>query len=100
MSELPPEDEIICKCHQVSEKTIRDQIAEKNITEVEQVTKACEAGGGCQSCHMLLELFIDQHQAKMKSSRSAVSSNGKPAEGKLGVLRKLFRRFGPSQSTG
>ena len=103
MSELPPEDEIICKCHQVSEKTIRAQIAEKNITEVDQVTKACEAGGGCHSCHILIELFIDQHRAKLLLSVPDVSAESPQDDDKLqtaGVLRKMFRRFRPSQSTG
>lgn len=97
MPDLPPEDEIICNCHQVSEKTIRANIAKRNITEVEQVTKACEAGGGCQTCHMLLELFIDQHQAQLQSSAY------KQEDDKLqtaGFFRKLFRRFRPSESAG
>ncbi len=96
MPDLPPEDEIICQCHQVNEKTIRAKIAEKNITKVEQVTKACEAGGGCHSCHILIELFIDQHQAKVQLFLPEVSSENQQE----GILRRIFRRFRPSESTG
>jgi NifU-like protein len=95
------EDEIICKCHQVSEKTIRAQIADKNITQVEQVTKSCEAGGGCHSCHILIELFIDQHQEKLQSAQFAGATENQQSDEKLqtaGFLAKLFSRFKPSES--
>jgi len=63
------EDEIICKCFQVTESTIRSHISKKNIAQVEGVTSICEAGGNCGSCHMLIQLFIDQnkHQKLLES---------------------------------
>ena len=57
-------DETICQCFQVNESTIRAVIKKDNLTEIEQVTEKCEAGGGCHSCHILLQLFIDEHQKK------------------------------------
>ena len=57
-------DEACCQCFQVNESTIRTAIAKDNLTEIEQVTEKCEAGGGCHSCHILLQLFIDEHQKK------------------------------------
>ena len=102
MSDASHEDEIICKCHQVSEKTIRAHIAEQNITKVEDVTKACEAGGGCHSCHILIELFIDQHQEQLQSTKSAVATENQQSDETqktAGVFEKLFRRFKPSEST-
>jgi NAD(P)H-nitrite reductase large subunit len=56
------EDEIICNCFQVTESTIRSHILKKNIAQVEDVTLVCEAGGNCGSCHMLIQLFIDQNK--------------------------------------
>ena len=41
------EDEIICKCFQVKESAIRSHIAMNDVTEIEDVTLACEAGGNC-----------------------------------------------------
>jgi NifU-like protein len=58
------EDEIICNCFQVTESTIRSHIFKKNIAQVEDVTLVCEAGGNCGSCHMLIQLFIDQNKHK------------------------------------
>lgn len=58
------EDEIICKCMQVSESTIRSCIEKNDFTAIEDVTTACEAGGGCHTCHILIQLFIDQQQEK------------------------------------
>ena len=62
------EDEIICNCFQVTESTIRTHIFKKNIAQVEEVTLLCEAGGNCGSCHMLIQLFIDQTNIKKRWS--------------------------------
>lgn len=84
----PEEDEVICKCFQVTERTIRDCIAKNNITEVEEVTKACEAGGNCQSCHILIQLFIDQNQATKNPPAHTTDTGGK----KTGFFSRLFAK--------
>jgi len=89
MSETP-EEEIICQCFQVSDVTIKGYIKSRNLTDIEQITDVCGAGGGCQSCHMLLQLFIDQNQKKPPEKVSE-SSNGQPQ--KRGIFSKLFARF-------
>ena len=70
-----PEEEIICQCFQVSDVTINGYIKSRNLISIEQVTDVCGAGGGCQSCHMLLQLFIDQHHNKVPE-KVAESNNG------------------------
>ena len=60
------EDEIICNCFQITESTIRSHIVKNDATEVKDVTLACEAGGNCGSCHILIQLFIDQNNYKKK----------------------------------
>ena len=64
------ENEIICNCFQIPESTIRAYIEKNNITKVEDVTSGCEAGGNCGSCHILIQLFIDQnkHQKQLEQS--------------------------------
>ena len=57
-------DEIICKCFQVTESRIRSYIAKNDVKEIKDVTSACEAGGNCASCHILIQLFIDQNEHK------------------------------------
>ena len=84
-------DEIICQCYQVSESTIRSCIEAKDLSTIEDVTKACDAGGGCHSCHILLQLFIDEHQEKKASPRALVS--GPAGKGKKnGILSRLFSK--------
>jgi NifU-like protein len=56
------DDEIICNCFQVTESTIRSHISKNHINQVEEVTSICEAGGNCGSCHILIQLFIDQNK--------------------------------------
>ena len=56
------EDEIICNCFQITESTIRSHISKNDVSQVEDVTSACEAGGNCGACHILIQLFIDQNK--------------------------------------
>jgi len=81
----PNDAEIICKCLQVTEETIRSAIATGNLKTVEQVTRACKAGGGCHSCHILIQLFIDQHQEGQTAPMAET-----PAPAKGGFLGRLF----------
>jgi NAD(P)H-nitrite reductase large subunit len=85
-------EEIICQCFQVSEETIRACIKSGNLNTVEEVTKACEAGGGCHSCHILIEFFIDQkNDPNLISKPPEKTKENKPE--KRGVSSKLFARF-------
>jgi NifU-like protein len=88
---LSEEQDLICKCFQVKEETIRKSIANDNLKTVEQVTQACEAGGGCQSCHILLQLFIDQHYDRFPKTDELETAS--QAEGKKkgkGFFKRLF----------
>ena len=85
------ENEIICKCFQITESTIRSYIAKNNVTEVQEVTLACEAGGNCGSCHILVQLFIDQNkQKKLEENLELERTNLKGSENKKGFWRALL----------
>ena len=87
-----PDEEIICQCFQVSDETIKAQIKQGNSREIEEVTEACGAGGGCQSCHMLIQLFIDQHHNPGKSQSSKPEKSAAGVK-KCGIFSKIFSRF-------
>lgn len=53
------EDALICTCFFVSEQTIEHEIQNKGLTTVSEVTRVCSAGGGCGSCHQLIQEIID-----------------------------------------
>ncbi len=86
------DEEIICQCFQVSDATIQAHINEGNLREIEKVTEACAAGGGCQSCHMLIQLFIDQHHHSGKSQPSKPEKSDGGVK-KRGIFSKMFSRF-------
>lgn len=50
---------LICTCFCVSEQTIEREIVDKGLLSVAEVTRACNAGGGCGSCHQLIQDMID-----------------------------------------
>ncbi|PIQ95307.1 MAG: hypothetical protein COV67_15670 [Nitrospinae bacterium CG11_big_fil_rev_8_21_14_0_20_56_8] len=88
---LVNESDIICKCFQVSEGTIRACIGKNDLTSIEEVTQACEAGGGCHSCHILIQLFLDQHQHKQSNVEALMSQYGGKIK-KRGILSRFFKR--------
>ncbi len=89
-SPLNPDEEIICQCFQVSDETIKSHIKKDNLKNIEQVTEACGAGGGCQSCHMLIQLFIDQHHKKPPEPQS---DETEPGDKKRSFFSKLFKSY-------
>jgi len=56
------DEALICTCFFVSERTIEREIATRGLSSVAEVTRACNAGGGCGSCHQLIQEILDtQH---------------------------------------
>jgi NifU-like protein len=56
------DEALICSCFFVSERTIEGEIAARGLTSVAEVTRACNAGGGCGSCHQLIQEILEtQH---------------------------------------
>ena len=52
------DEALICTCFFVSERTIEREIQTHGLTTVAEVTKACNAGGGCGSCHQLIQEIL------------------------------------------
>jgi NifU-like protein len=52
------DEALICTCFFVSERTIEREIEARGLTTVAEVTRACNAGGGCGSCHQLIQEML------------------------------------------
>jgi NifU-like protein len=52
------DEALICTCFFVSERTIEREIQTGGLTTVAEVTRACNAGGGCGSCHQLIQEIL------------------------------------------
>ena len=59
IEEFRGEKALICTCFGVSEETIDTHIRAGSIDSVDEVTRICNAGGGCGSCRMLIQEMID-----------------------------------------
>jgi NifU-like protein len=53
------DEALICTCFFVSERAIEREIATRGLHTVAEVTRACNAGGGCGSCHQLIQEILD-----------------------------------------
>ena len=91
------DDEVICQCFQVNESTIRTTITKDNLTAIDEVTERCEAGGGCHSCHILIQLFIDEHHNKNTPAKDLVHEHGQKVK-KEGILSRFFKKTNPNSS--
>jgi NifU-like protein len=61
LEEWTGEEALICTCFGVSEKTIESAIQTEQLQTITQITRACNAGGGCGSCHPLIEDMLDTY---------------------------------------
>jgi len=52
------DEALICTCFFVSERRIEHEINSRGLTTVAEVTTACNAGGGCGSCHQLIQEIL------------------------------------------
>ena len=52
------DEALICTCFFVSEHTIEREIQTRGLTTVAEVTRACNAGAGCGSCHQLIQEIL------------------------------------------
>ena len=53
------DEALICTCFCVSERVIENEIAQRGLSTVREVIQACNAGGGCGSCHPLIQEMLE-----------------------------------------
>jgi NifU-like protein len=61
LEEWTGEEALICTCFGVSERTIEQAIHEGLLVSRDEVTRACNAGGGCGSCRPLIEEMLEDY---------------------------------------
>jgi NifU-like protein len=71
------DEALICTCFAVSEKTIERAIETRSLKTIEQVTRACNAGGGCRSCHPLILDILDDYWRTVEFENLRIET-GKP----------------------
>ena len=59
------DDALICTCFGVSERTIENEVQQKNLVTIQEVTRECNAGAGCRSCYPLIEDILEEVNRKM-----------------------------------
>lgn len=80
------EDHIVCTCFGISDAEIRRVITENSITDIEDVTNYCKAGGGCGMCRGDIQKILDQ----IENERSSTAPAAQPkAAKKLTNLQKI-----------
>lgn len=69
VEEFKGEKALICSCFGVSQEDIEDHIASGRVESVDDITRLCNAGGGCGSCRMLLQEMIDDALTEPEGGR-------------------------------
>jgi len=65
IEEWKGENILICTCFGVSEETIESSIQNHGLQTVDDVTRRCNAGGGCGSCQPLIQDILDSINREM-----------------------------------
>ena len=65
IEEFRGEKALVCTCFGVSEETIERHIRERSVETVDEITRTCNAGGGCGSCRMLIQDMIDSSEFQL-----------------------------------
>jgi len=94
------EGKVVCTCFGVTEKEIERVIEENNLTEVEQVTNYCKAGGGCGGCKGEIEKIIQRVQgdkAKKKLTPAPVKGRKLTNIQKIQLIQQTINeQIGPT----
>jgi NifU-like protein len=67
------DEALICTCFFVTERTIETEIKNRGLTTVAGVTRACSAGGGCGSCHPLIQELLEERSTQEANGVSTVT---------------------------
>ncbi|HGY91066.1 MAG TPA: (2Fe-2S)-binding protein [Planctomycetes bacterium] len=70
------DDKMLCYCKSVTYGEVRASIRAVNARSVLEVTRECDAGGGCRTCHPEIEDLLEE--ARME---------------RPGMLRRLWARL-------
>ncbi len=62
------EGNVVCTCFGVTENEIERVVRENDLTEVEQVTNYCKAGGGCGGCIPEIKEIIQRIQGETQTT--------------------------------
>lgn len=80
------EDHIVCTCFGVSENEIRRVVTENSLTDVDEVTNFCKAGGGCGMCRGDIQKII----GSIRDSQTAKPAVAMPKQQKrLSNIQKM-----------
>ena len=77
------EGRVVCTCFGVTETEIERVIRENDLSEVEQVTNYCKAGGGCGGCKPEIQRMLD----RIAGTRREKAVAGRPR--KLSNIQKI-----------
>jgi NifU-like protein len=61
------DEALICTCFGVSQQSIEGVIRTQALRTVKEVTRACNAGAGCGSCHPLIEEILDDYWRELSA---------------------------------
>ena len=60
------EEKIVCKCFNISEQTLKEEIKNNNLKTIEDVINYTKAGGACGKCHPDIQKLLEDNVEKPK----------------------------------
>jgi NifU-like protein len=88
-------DALVCRCHGITEETVRQSVIVMNLQTVDDVVAATGAGTGCGSCRVDIQRLIEEAQGKAKASAAAPATpERKATAGRMGLINRINAAVG------
>ncbi len=72
-------DRLICRCHGITEQSIREAVEEDGITDVAGITAETQAGSGCGTCTADIQQIINEVLRKPEPASPMAGAGGRIA---------------------
>ncbi len=90
--ELPSDhdlDPLLCRCHGISEATVRESIRVMDLHETDQVVAATGAGSGCGTCRSDIPRLIAAAHERAPAAPTAPTPGPGKVNGRIPLLRRI-----------
>jgi NifU-like protein len=81
----PVTEPLLCRCHNISEETVKQSIMVMDLHTVDEVIQATGAGTGCGTCRLDLPRLLDEVRSTPKPGAPAAP----PRAGRVALIRRI-----------
>lgn len=82
-------DPLLCRCHAISEETVRQSIRVMELDSVDAIVTATGAGSGCGSCRVDMPRLLAEAKAPVAAPATPAPSGSAPVRGRIPLMKRI-----------